>query len=174
MKNRTIKSLSLMLTLVLIAAFAALRSSTGMRVALANSGGDATPIYYITFTKWVLPDAPPPDVLALMGGVVGGDAGYGTLTGEAFEDTIDEVTGIENVVADYHINGSKHSFIAHLNVTQYGQEPGDKSSITGVITDGWMQGESVVGTYTVKSCPSKPPLLQCYKGRLYIHVGIAD
>jgi hypothetical protein len=174
MKNRTIKSLSMILALVPIAAFAALPSSTATQVALAESDGESGHIYVVTFTKWVLPDTPPPDVLALMGGAVGGDAGFGAFAGEGLQDNIDEATGIENAVVDYHINGAKHSFTARLNVTQYGQDIGDRAAITGVVTDGWLKGENVVGTYTVKSCPTKPPLLQCFKGRLYIHVGAKD
>ena len=83
-------------------------------------------------------------------------------------------SGLEHVVANYRINGANYSFTAQLNVTQFGQEVGNTAVITGVVTEGWLQGENVEGEYTVISCPDKPPLFQCFQGNLHIYVGTKE
>jgi hypothetical protein len=88
----------------------------------------------VTFTKWVVnwPN---------MAGVVGGDVGNGSFTGEVLSYSPGPVTVIEAV---YHFHGSKHSFTARVHVEQTGL----KAVIVGVVTDGWLKGQAVEGEYT--------------------------
>ena len=64
----------------------------------------------VTFTKWVTGDPNLPGLLQTLEGVVGGDVGRGTFTGEVLKETI--VGDLDEIVAFYHFNGSKHSFSA--------------------------------------------------------------
>ena len=85
-----------------------------------------------------------------MVGVVGGDVGPGTYTGEVI--SVNTVGNITSIQALYHFNGSKHAFTADLNVTQ--DESAGTATITGYVTEGWLKGASVTGEYTVLAvCP---------------------
>ena len=88
----------------------------------------------VTFTKWVTAEINQPGLLETLEGVVGGDIGDGTFTGEVLKET---VTGdLDEIVAFYHFNGSKHSFsaIVHLDFDLISL----KSVVIGVVTDGWL------------------------------------
>ena len=78
-------------------------------------------------------------------GVVSGDVGAGQYVGEVLEynptDTITKVTAL------YHINGGTHQFTARLSVTQDNKK--GTAVLTGVVTDGWMKGSQVSGSYQV-------------------------
>jgi hypothetical protein len=89
-----------------------------------------------------------------MVGVVDGDVGPGTYTGEVISmDPGDEITSIQ---ALYHINGSIHAFTADLKITQNNST--GKATITGRVTEGWQEGASVIGKYiTLADCPIKTP-----------------
>jgi hypothetical protein len=81
-----------------------------------------------------------------MEGVVSGDAGAGKYTGEVLE--YNDATGpVSTLKADYHINGGTHQFTARLNVTQDNKK--GTAVLKGVVTDGWMKGAQVNGTYQV-------------------------
>lgn len=95
-----------------------------------------------TFTKWVT-TAP------AMAGVVGGASGNGSYAGEILKYTEGPTTVIE---ALYHFNGSKHVFSALVHVEQTGM----KAVIDGVVTDGWMKGNSVQGEYTQITTKQSP------------------
>ena len=124
-----------------------------------------------TFTKWVTTSPPAPGVVANMVGVVGGDVGPGTYTGEVISvNTVGNITSIE---ALYHFNGSKHAFTAELNVTQDDSE--GTATITGNVTEGWLKGASVTGEYNVLAvCPLETPDnaygTVCFQGALHVHV----
>lgn len=118
------------------------------------------------FTKWIT-DYPN------MMGVVGGDVGTGTFTGEILNiSTVDYISSIE---ALYHFNGKIHSFTAHVFVTE-NATPGVGTALeTGSITEGWLKGANVTGEYNIWGvCPIPTPGnaegTQCYQGALHVHV----
>jgi hypothetical protein len=139
--------------------------------ALAYNSEAKGQTFNATFTKWVIKSTPAPGVMADMVGVVGGDVGPGTFTGEVINmDPGDEITSIE---ALYHINGSKHAFTADLKVTQNNST--GKGTITGRVTEGWLKGASVIGKYIVMAdCPIATPNnadgTVCYQGALLIQI----
>ena len=165
-KIRPFNKWSILLALVLVA--------TSAGAALASSNDPRGHTFDSTFTKWVTswPQTPPTkDMPANMVGIVGGDVGAGTYTGEVIStNTVGNITSIE---AFYHFNGSKHAFTAQLNVTQ--DESAGTATITGHITEGWLRGASVTGEYTVLAvCPIETPDnvfgTVCFQGTLHVHV----
>lgn len=96
------------------------------------------------FTKWVTTAGTAPVVMN-MAGIVSGDVGAGLYTGEVLEYKPGDA--ITTVVADYHIKGGIHQFTAHLNVTQDNKK--GTAVLKGTVTDGWMKGSQVSGTYQV-------------------------
>ena len=117
----------------------------------------------VTFTKWVTAFPNQPGLIANMAGVVGGDVGDGVFTGEVLKMETDAVTGVTEIVAFYHFNGSKHSFTALNHIVQTGLD----AVITGVVTDGWLKGQAVEGKFTQFAC-DKGITGACYQGTLEI------
>ena len=157
------KMWSILVVLVLVA------TTTG--AALAYNGGAKGHTFDNTFTKWVTTTTPAEGVLANMVGVVGGDVGPGTYTGEII--SLNTVGAITTVQAVYHFNGSKHAFTAELTVTEDGSA--GTATITGRVTEGWLKGASVTGEYTVLAvCPIETPDnaygTLCFQGALHVHV----
>jgi hypothetical protein len=113
-------------------------------------------IFNVTFTKWVT-DWPN------MSGIVGGDVGAGTFSGEVLAFAPGTVT--TNIEALYHIQGGIHSLTAHNFVTQ--NEGTRTAVVSGVVIDGWLKGRKVNGNYSIISCPDKTGGL-CYQGTLHI------
>jgi hypothetical protein len=118
-----------------------------------------------TFTKWITnyPN---------MGGVVGGDVGTGTFTGEILSRvTVGDTTRLE---ALYHFNGSKHSFTAHVFVTS--ADVAGTATIKGLVTEGWHKDVTLTGEYTIYGvCPIPTPGItqgstKCFQGVLHIRV----
>jgi hypothetical protein len=104
----------------------------------------------VEFTKWITQLSPPSGIFADMAGVItGGEAGDGTFTGEALTRVADPDGNNITVEAVYHIHGSKHSFTALIHAVQPFKGVGQKGTITGVVTDGWLQGQAVQGGWTV-------------------------
>ena len=108
----------------------------------------------VEFTKWITPPAPYPygplGIYANMAGViVGGDVGDGTYTGEALTRVADPDGNNIVVEAFYHLHGSKDSFTALVHAVQPFKGVGQKGVLTGVVTDGWLQGQAVEGGWTV-------------------------
>lgn len=154
---------SILLMLVLV--------TTTAGAALADSSDPRGHTFDDTFTKWVITSPPAPGVVANMVGVVGGDVGTGTYTGEVI--SVNTVGNITSIHALYHFNGSKHAFTAELNVTQ--DESAGTATITGRVTEGWLKGASVTGDYTVLAvCPLDTPNnvygTLCFQGALHVHV----
>jgi hypothetical protein len=107
--------------------------------------GDAT----VYFTNWVSEISPPSGIFADMDGVItGGDVGDGIFIGEALTRTVDS-EGVIRVEAVYHLLGSKHSFTARIHAVQQVAGIGQKGTITGVVTEGWLKGHAVEGEWTV-------------------------
>ena len=157
------KKWSILLVLVLVA--------TTAGAALAYNGNAKGHTFDSTFTKWVTTSPPAPGILANMVGVVGGDVGSGTYTGEVLSmNTVGNITSIE---ALYHFDGSRHAFTAELNVTQ--DDSLGTATITGQVTDGWLKGASVTGEYELRpECPLETPDnaygTLCFQGTLHVHV----
>jgi hypothetical protein len=120
-----------------------------------------------TFTKWVtaVPGVPP--VIKNMAGMVGGDVGDGTFTGEVLSVT---VTGTTKVLdAAYHFGGSTHTFSASVHVVQSGLVNGSTAVITGRVTEGWLKDNLVAGEYTQVTCEQAPGVFgTCFQGTLDI------
>jgi hypothetical protein len=106
-----------------------------------------------SFTKWVTnwPN---------MAGVVGGDVGRGTFAGEVLNYLPGAPGAPTFIEALYHFNGRNHSFTAHVYVTQLDL----KAVIIGVVTDGWLKGNTVEGEYTQIPCSH----VVCFQGTLDI------
>ena len=118
-----------------------------------------------TFTKWAIDSPPAPGVLVNMAGVVGGDVGRGTFTGEVL--SIDGAGLPEAplfIHAHYHFNGRFHFFTADVHVTQIL----NKAVIIGVVTDGWLEGNLVEGEYTQITCEHDGTTTDCFRGTLEI------
>lgn len=162
-KIQPFKGWSILLGLVLVA--------TTAEAALAYSSNAKGHTFDNTFTKWVTTSPPEPGVIANMVGIVGGDVGPGTYTGEVLSvNTVGDITSIQ---ALYHFNGNKHAFTAALNVTQ--DDSVGTATITGHVTEGWLKGVSVTGEYTVRDvCPLETPDnaqgTVCFQGVLRVHV----
>ena len=154
---------SILVVLVLVA--------TTAGAALASSANTKGHTFDNTFTKWVTSSPPADGVLANMVGVVGGDVGSGTYTGEVL--SVNTLGAFTTIRALYHFNGSKHAFTAELTVIQ--DDSAGTAAITGQVMEGWLKGASVTGEYTVLAvCPLETPDnvygTLCFQGALHVHV----
>ena len=162
-KIQSFKGWSILLGLVLV--------TTTAGAALASNSRAKGHTFDATFTKWVTTSSPAAGVVANMVGIVGGDVGPGTYTGEVISmNTVGNITSIE---ALYHFNGRKHAFTANLNITQ--DESAGTATIAGDVTEGWLKGASVTGEYNVLAvCPIDTPEnaygTVCFQGALHVHV----
>ncbi len=162
-KIQRFKRWSILLALVLVA------TTAGAALAYNNDVKGHT--FDSTFTKWVTTSKPAEGVLANMVGVVGGDVGPGTYTGEII--SMNPLGNLTSIEALYHFNGSKHDFTADLKIIQNKSER--EASITGEVTEGWLKGAWVTGKYTVLDpCPIDTPDnaygTVCFQGTLHVHV----
>ena len=120
----------------------------------------------VSFIKWVTDVPFRPGLIANMGGLVGGEVGTGTFTGELL---LNEPTATgSHKVAVYHFNGPEHSFTAVVNVVQTGVGPGATAAITGIVTDGWLRGHALEGEYTEIQCSHDGITSSCWEGSLEI------
>ncbi len=154
-------ALALVIVLVLAGVtVAAARSGLGLR-SLDNQDNTVD----VTFTKWFTG-------ATTMEGVVGGAVGSGTFAGAVIEFKASGFndTNMAYVEATYQVNGSKHTFTAHIHALQ------DNSLASGVIignvTDGWLNGASLNGEYKV--IPAGAPGCsistgKCFQGVLHLH-----
>ncbi len=159
-KVRSSKGRRVLFALVLVAAFAALFAAGQTPVAQAHEGGGKGHTFNVTFTKWIT-------TFPNMAGVVGGAVRPGTFAGEILNiGTVGNITSIE---ALYHVNGSRHSFTAHVYVTQ--NDLTGRATITGLVTEGWQEGAPVTGEYKVLTpCPIGTAGT-CFQGTLHIQRG---
>lgn len=138
-KPRAFKGWSLLAGLILVALLAVSPSLLGLADAGENSRS-----FEVSFTKWMISPT------GAMIGVVGEDVGAGTFAGQVLSMTKyvdDEGRSFTDIVAEYHINGSKHSFSADIKAVQ--DNGAGTGVITGVITEGWLKGRALSGTYNV-------------------------
>jgi hypothetical protein len=155
-KETTMRSRVSRLALVMLASGMLLPASLGVGAASANSG-QAHRDADVTFTKWIT-------TFPAMAGVDGGAVGPGVYAGEILKYAPGPVTVID---ALYHINGSKHSFTALVQVKQTGL----KAVILGVVTDGWEKGDLVNGQYTQVNCNHDGITTACFRGTLDLSPG---
>ncbi len=132
-------------------------------------GTPPPPLGQVTFTKWITAFPNLPGRIYDMAGVVGGDVGNGTFTGEVLLRVPGPVT--TELVAFYHFTGPEHSFTALVHVEATGSTPGSTAVIVGVITDGWQKGHAVAGKYTVITCDHVGRSPPCFEGTLEIESG---
>ena len=137
---KSIKIWKVILAIVLVAG---LSSFAGVQVASANNRSGAD----VIFTKWVTAEAPVSPSIADMAGVVSGDAGAGLFAGDVLKLSNSSDGNTTYVTALYHINGGKHPFTARLDVTQDNTK--GTAVLKGKVTDGWMKGARVSGSYQV-------------------------
>jgi predicted TIM-barrel enzyme len=157
-RGRTVFALSL------VAGLLGLTLSLNPGVASAVTGGNGE----ATFTKWLV------NGTGGMVGVVGGEVREGTYAGQILSFADDGTTTA--IVADYHINGGRHSFTATVNVTQ--SDATGIATITGVVTSGWLTGAQVTGGYrTQAKCDMATPGnvlgTVCFKGTLHVDAASA-
>jgi hypothetical protein len=155
-KIRSFKGWGILLALMLLATFAAAPA----QLVLADAGGVKGHTFDVTFTKWI-------SSYPNMVGVVDGAVSKGTFAGEILN--LSTVGNFTNIEALYHMNGSRHSFAAHVYVTQNNLT--GMAVITGRVTEGWLEGASVTGGYKVwVNCPLTPPGsgTTCFQGTLHI------
>jgi hypothetical protein len=124
-----------------------------------------------TFTKWITGPGPAP-IVASMAGIVGGDVGDGTFTGEVLT-LVDNPAppvgdGTRVINAAYHFNGSLHSFTALMHVVATGHAFGDTAVLTGVVIEGWLAGNLVAAEYTQGTCTHNGLTTTCFSGTLDI------
>jgi hypothetical protein len=131
--------------IVVVAALAAPFAAGPTQMALADKGGQKGHNVEVIFTKWVTSPGDGNPVLFNMAGVVSGDVGGGQYVGEVLELTPTEAT--TTIKALYHLNGGAHQLTAQLTVVQDNQA--GTAVLKGVVTDGWMKGAQVRGTYQV-------------------------
>jgi len=121
-----------------------------------------------TFTKWITGPGPAP-IVASMAGVVGGDVGVGTFTGEVLTLVDNPLPdGTRVIDAIYHFNGSEHSFTALMHVVATGHAAGDTAALTGQVTEGWLAGNLVTAEYTQIICTHGAVTGTCFQGTLQI------
>jgi len=134
----------ILVVIVVVAALAAPFAVGPTQMALADKGGQTGHNFQVIFTKWVTSPGVAP-VLFNMAGVVSGDVGGGQYVGEVLELTPTEAT--TTIKALYHLNGGAHQLTALLTVVQ--DNKAGTAVLKGVVTDGWMKGAKVRGTYQV-------------------------
>ena len=158
-KLRSFKGWRILLAFMLVISFAAAPT----QLALADAGGVQGHTFDVTFTKWIT-------AYPNMVGVVGSDVGKGTFAGEILN--LSSVGSITKIEAFYHMNGGRHSFTAHVYVTE--DDSLGMATITGRVTEGWLEDAPVTGTYKVwvNSCPIATPGnsvgTTCFQGTLHI------
>ncbi|HEY5984702.1 MAG TPA: hypothetical protein VIU38_14645 [Anaerolineales bacterium] len=161
-RGRGFRGWGILLGLVLVAILALAPTLLGF----ADAGSARGHAFDVTFTKWVT-------VAPNMVGVVGGAVGPGTFAGEIMGMSAEG--SISSIDARYHISGSRHSFTADIRAVQ--DNDAGTGVITGSVTDGWLNGSSLTGEYTVeKVCPIETlPVnaygTMCFQGTLHVVPG---
>jgi hypothetical protein len=139
-----IKIWRVILALVLVAGLASVVYFPAKQV-LADSKSNSADVI---FTKWVTTAGSAgqiefdQQVMLNMEGVASGDSGPGLFKGEVLQYN-NPSAPISNIEAVYHVNGNT----MHVFVTQ--DNNARTAVVTGSVTDGWMIGAKVTGSYQV-------------------------
>jgi hypothetical protein len=132
--------------ILLTAVAATLLLTSATRAADHRDHRDAV----ITITKHIPAFLPPGgDIFATVAGVVGGDIGEGTMTGNAFNPLEALPDGSITFEAEYRLVGSKHSLTLRFRSVQ---APDKSGAFVGIVTDGWLKGNVLTGHYTARDC----------------------
>jgi hypothetical protein len=165
------KTITKHLTLAALATGAVLVTTLLFQTPIARAAGNGKQDEHgqqatVTFTKWVTTVPSLPGLIANMAGVVGGEVGNGAFTGEVL---LNEPTATgSHKVAVYRFTGPEHSFTALVNVVQTGSGPGATATISGIVTDGWLQGHALEGEYTAIVSTHDGITSACFEGTLEI------
>jgi len=125
----------------------------------------------ITWTKHVTALLPPGgEIFATIAGTAEGDIGEGTVIGDAFNPREVLPNGSVTFEAQYRFVGSKHSCTVHFRTVQTPERSG---VIIGVVTDGWLKGNVVVGEYQGYPC-GQGVTFTCFDGTFVIKRGTKD
>jgi len=125
----------------------------------------------ITWTKHVTALLPPGgEIFATIAGTAEGDIGEGTVIGDAFNPREVLPNGSVTFEAQYRFVGSKHSCTVHFRTVQTPERSG---VIIGVVTDGWLKGNVVVGEYQGYPC-GQGVTFTCVDGTFVIKRGTKD
>jgi hypothetical protein len=148
------------LTTIALAAISLLLSST---TQAADEHSDAV----ITWTKHITALFPTPEIFGTIVGVAGGDIGEGTLNGEAFAPLTPLPGGKIAFEAEYRFAGATHAFTVRFHAIQSADLSG---VVVGIVTDGWLKGNVVTGTYQGRVC-DEGVNLRCFDGTFLIKKG---
>jgi hypothetical protein len=130
----------------------------------------------VTFTKWVtINPGPPPGSVAMMQGVVGGDA-VGNFVGQVLVDTNTQLAAkfpppaadVEVIQAVYEAEAGDHSFTALIQGGENNQS--HTAVLDGVVLRGWHTGAKVrVQFHDVPNC-GQPNAVDntCFTGTITI------
>jgi hypothetical protein len=148
----TLRLLGLLLALVLAGGLA---SASHVKAAKASDGLE------LTFTKWIT-------AYPQMGGVVGGDI-EGRFAGYIFSLTTTDDGHFTYITARYGVvaEDPSENLTAIMQVTQNNWT--GVAQLHGVVTEGWLAGEQVVGQYKVLSTCAGNPNGPCFKGTLRVN-----
>jgi hypothetical protein len=142
-------------------------AATSLLLTSTNRADDEHSDATITWTKHITALFPAPELFATIAGVAGGDIGEGTLNGEAFNPLVPAGEGKISFEAEYHFVGSKHSCTVRFHAVQ---SPDKTGVIIGIVTEGWLKGNAVTGTYAGRTC-DEGVNLTCFDGTFVIKKG---
>jgi len=147
-------------------------------VAIGSAGADADGgsghgSTDVTFTKWFV------NGTGGMAGFVGGDAGSGAFVGQVLSADAASEPGYLLLHARYEFHGSRHTFVADVQVRENTSVSPPVATVDGVVTSGWKAGASVTGAFTAyTTCPVATPGNTrgslCFQGRLHLRPGEAE
>jgi hypothetical protein len=121
----------------------------------------------INWTKHVPAFLPPGgEIFATIVGTGAGDVGTATLLGDAFNPVEGLADGSISFEAEYRFAGAKHSLTVRFRTVQ---APDNSGVIIGVVTDGWLKGNVVIGHY--QGYPCDEGIGVCFDGTFIIKKG---
>ena len=136
--------------------------------AMSFAGGPAkvsaanTETATVTFTKWVIG-------YPMLAGFVSGDVGSGSFTGEVISRDPTVAKGkIIEIEAIYQFKGNSHAFDSLVHVRQNAAK--GTAVVTGLVTDGWMEGAQISGEFKTIKCDESPSKA-CFQGALNLYYG---
>jgi hypothetical protein len=142
---RCVTGRRMVFALLLVSIFA--DQSLGARAAHAGSIAASADV---TFTGWetTLSTDSSTSAGVKIAGVVWGDVGRGRYHGEILDghDTFSQ-PHLWVGYARYEFHGVAHSFTARVRITEIETSTPITATIQGVVTDGWLKGARVTGTY---------------------------
>jgi hypothetical protein len=149
-------------TVRLLASILAITLAGGIASASQVKAVSADDSLNLTYSKWFSPSFP------TMTGIVGGDI-KGTFGGHVISATPSADGHFILLKAEYIVIAGEQSFTAHVEGKQ-NIETG-KAVLHGVVTLGWLTGESVLAKFQAysSSCPGVPQsTAPCFQGTIRV------